>query len=143
MPPALFELTAATALYAPPALRWSGAPWCVVLSYGHLALNRRLRPGRPAPARPSATLAACLAVILRRPPPRQVLLLNRPGTDLLRHAAHAAGLRSSCSWLSSLRRALFRMSTARGWNYQACLLIASWRKWVSSIETTSAPSRMN
>ena len=87
MPPALFELTAATALYAPPALRWSGAPWCVVLSYGHLALNRRLRPGRPAPARPSATLAACLAVILRRPPPRQVLLLNRPGTDLLRHAA--------------------------------------------------------
>ena len=87
MPPALFELTAATALYAPPALRWSGAPWCVVLSHEHLALYRRLRPGRPALARPAAVLTARLPITLRRPPPRQVLLLNRPGTDLLRHAA--------------------------------------------------------
>ena len=54
---------------------------------------------------------------------------------------HSAGSLRMCSPLLLLRLlALFMMSTAFGWNCQAFRLKASWRKCVSSMDTTVAPS---
>ena len=54
-----------------------------------------------------------------------------------------AGLAMGSALPALKRRALFMMSTSFGWNCHACRLMASLRKCVSSMDTTTAPSSTN